>query len=271
MLAERLRAALELFNNKSSLGNAAAEVLAHPGIEDFPEYARPVNPDLRQPASANHERLLASLERIGHARTPAEAAQAAREAVRGMDSATLRELVATLQQAEREEITQLPGMKQLQDAATDLRELGRAFVAQKAEALALQRLDPAAFQTSVPLRFGEGSEDGKLQMFYRRQPGKGKGRDWTQRVVLDLNMSAIGNVVGDLRFYGGQLCVAMLSDDPQTVAALEDGAQELRAGLEAAGFPCEPGFRLIKKNEKLLERDLPAPEPASNQRIDVRI
>ncbi len=262
-LAERLRLALSLFSQQSAA--FASPAGAHPGVQDFPAYALPVDAPANTGDRARLEQTLLELARAG---TPEETARAAREALRGIDAPTLRELASVLQQAERDEAGSLPGMQQLRDASDALRDLGRTFVAQKAETLATQ--DQTVWAGSVPLRFGNETKDGHLQMFYRK--GGKEGKDWTQRVVLDLDMSGIGAVVGDLKFFKGQLAVSLLSPDAQTVHWLESGADELQAGLEAAGFPCTPAFRILprKASGTTGAADTqPAPRTAPG-RLDVR-
>lgn len=267
-LAQRLRLALTMFTQ----AGFTTAVGAHPGVQDFPAYARPVDAYALSgsggtPDRARLEGILHDLARAG---SPEEATRTARDAMRGIDAHTLRELAAVLQQAERSEIDQLPGLRELRDASDALRDLGRTFVAQKAENLAAQ--EPLVWSGSVPLKFGNDSKDGHLQMFYRK--GGKEGKDWTQRVVLDLDMSAIGTVVGDLKFLNGQLTVALLAPEAQTVRWLESGSEELAAGLEAAGFPCAPAFRVLPRKSAAtagLQEDKAEPTPRTAPgRLDIR-
>lgn len=251
-------------------GAAAASIRAgHPGAEGMADYLKSVPDHLRQPGRADLQAVDRLLGELARAQSPQEAAQITRSALGGMDSATLRELATLLQQAEREELRSLPALEQLKAASDEVRQLGRAFMAQKAENLATLRHDPAVYSAQIPLKFGDTSGDGQLQMFYRRKTG-GKERDWTQRVVLDLRMSALGGVVGDLRFHAGQLNVSLLSEDPQTLAMLQEDADELATGLAEAGFDCTPGFRLLKKPEKASRKNEDTPQPAPPGRLDIR-
>ena len=250
-------------------GAAAAVRAAHPGAESMADYLKSVPDHLRQPGQADLQSVDRLLGELARAQSPQEAAQITRSALGGMDNATLRELATLLQQAEREELRSLPALEQLKSASDEVRQLGRAFMAQKAENLATLRHDPAVYSAQIPLKFGDTSGDGQLQMFYRRKTG-GKERDWTQRVVLDLRMSALGGVVGDLRFHAGQLNVSLLSEDPQTLAMLQEDADELATGLAEAGFDCIPGFRLLKKPEKSQRKNDDTPQPAPPGRLDIR-
>lgn len=258
-MADRLKLAVSLFGIQSAEAALFASAAAHPGVQELPDYARPLVSD------APGDSLQQAVRNILHAQTPDEAALAARTAMRALDTPAVRELAAALQQVEREELSGLPGMQHLREASNELRELGRTFLAQKAENLAGQEQNPAVWSGQIPLRFGDSNEDGSLQMFYRR--GKKEQKEWTQRVVLDLIMSGLGGVVGDLQFFQGQLGVALLSPDQDTVRWLESGADELSAGLEEAGFPCAPGFRVLQKQQAKPAEEAPRTRPG---RLDIR-
>ncbi len=253
-----LRAALEKLNANTLMSMRAdidvVQIPRHPGVENFPESMKPVADNHSPVSSIDHQALRSAVERLEQANTPAQAAEIAREVTRTMDGATLREFARVLQHAEREEISSQPGMRELREAAASVRELGRAFVAQKLENIAGQRMNPEVYAASVPFRFSGGGDDGEsgdgnLQMFYRKSK-RGSGRDWTQRVVLELDMSALGNVVGDIRFYEGALNLALLTPEQESADWLESGLDELAENLAGVGFPCTPGVRLIRKAPK---------------------
>ena len=231
------------------------ERLAHPGISSIPEFWERVEVDSITLQKADLPVLKEGIERILNAPSAQKAEELTRELLRSVDKDTLRTLAGTLQEIEREEIQKHPALNSLREASHELRELGRALVAQKAENLAQSRNDPASFNTSIPFTFNDSSgngDEGKLSMFYNRS--KGRKGDWQQRVILDLNMSVLGNIIGDIQFLDGMINVNLVSSERDTVAILEGEKDELSGGLENLGFEVSIGVRLLEP-EKIRERE----------------
>ena len=223
------------------------ERLAHPGISSIPEFWERVEVDSITLQKADLPAIREGIEQIINEPSSRRAQELTRELLRTVDKETLRTLAGTLQEIEREEIQKHPALSSLREASHELRELGRALVAQKAENLAGSRNAPANFSTSIPFTFNGNSDnnkEGRLSMFYNRSKG-GKG-NWQQRVILDLNMSVLGNIIGDIQFYEGMINVSLVSSERTTVAILEAEKEELGSGLENLGFAASIGVRLLE-------------------------
>ena len=246
------------------------ERFAHPGINNLPEFWQKVDIDSATLENSDISKIKQTIEQILTAQTPEKAQHAAKEMLQTIDRDTLRTLASTLQEIEREEIQKHPTLQSLKEASKELRELGRALVAQKAENLSNSRNDPASFNTSIPFNFNNGSdggEDGKLSMFYNKS--KGKKGNWQQRVLLDLNMSVLGNIIGDIQFHEGIINVSFISSNKETVNILEKDKEDLLTGLESLGFQASVGVRLLKpKSERAASKE--APLTPSTHLLDVK-
>lgn len=233
------------------------ERFAHPGINNLPEFWQKVDIDSATLENSDISKIKQTIEQILTAQTPEKAQHAAKEMLQTIDRDTLRTLASTLQEIEREEIQKHPALQSLKEANKELRELGRALVAQKAENLSTSRNDPASFNTSIPFNFNngnDGEEDGKLSMFYNKS--KGKKGNWQQRVLLDLNMSVLGNIIGDIQFHEGIINVSFISSNKDTVNILEKDKEDLLTGLESLGFQASVGVRLLEpKAEKAASKE----------------
>ena len=235
------------------------ERFAHPGINNMPEFWQKVDIDSTTLENSDFSKIKQTIEQILTAQTPEKAQHATKEMLRTIDRDTLRTLASTLQEIEREEMQKHPALQSLKEANKELRELGRALVAQKAENLSNSRNDPASFNTSIPFNFnnenGDG-EDGKLSMFYNKS--KSKKGNWQQRVLLDLNMSVLGNIIGDIQFHEGIINVSFISSNKNVVSILEKDKDELLSGLEDLGFQASVGVRLLEpKTEKATNKETP--------------
>ncbi len=237
------------------------EHISHPGIGNLPEFWEPVNIDNATLQKADLKEVKNIIEQVMNSETPEHAKALTREMLKTIDKDTLRTLASTMQEIEKDEINKQPSLRHLREANTELRELGRALVAQKAENLASSRNDPASFTTSIPFSFnnqdGQG-EEGKLSMFYnKRRSSKG---NWQQRVILDLNMSVLGNIIGDIQFYDNTINLSLISSSRDTVAILESEQETLHSNLESLGFNSSIGIKLM---EPKLEKET-APESRKN-------
>lgn len=214
---------------------------SHPGVRDFPSAWK----EVATPNPPNVSRLESALREIFSANSIEEVTQKTREVVRKLDNETLRALSANLQSVEREEIAAQPALSRLANVASELRDLGRMMVAMKAENLATMHHDPAYMSAILPFKLHDESGDGKLQMYYRKQKNRGP-KNWLQRVVLDLDLTALGNVIGDLRFTADKkLSVTIATTEHESNKVLQQDRDELANALSACGFPCTPEFRLI--------------------------
>ncbi|GHT07313.1 hypothetical protein FACS1894139_15400 [Planctomycetales bacterium] len=236
-------AALNLNNAALKLPHhdALPAALKHPGVEPTPLAWRDLaaNPD----AKIDLPRLENALRQIFSGGTPDDAAMKTAEVIKQLDRVTLRELAATLQAVERDEIAAQPALSKLADAAGELRDLGRMFTAMKMENLAADQQNPALMSATIPFQSPSGNGDGKLQVFYKRGGGK---KGWSQRVVLDLAMSALGDVIGDLRFtLDKKLSLVVGAETPEKCARLSADQNELIANLAQIGFFCQPEFRVV--------------------------
>ncbi len=165
--------------------------------------------------------------------TPRAAARA-RDELPQRDSAVLRQAAARLSEMETELLRADPLVSKLADAATSLRDLGRQLLATKAENLAAQDRNPAVVLAEVPFKLNDDAGDGRMQMFYRR--GKKKGDGWSSRVILDLNTTRIGPILGDMRFFGQDMTLNLFVDRAEAADYLSASAGELEENLSAKGF-----------------------------------
>lgn len=228
-------------------GGADASGLAslpYPGVEPGSGQEWVLPPPERG-AWVDQARVETILRDILSAPTPEAAARRVTEAERELDRQSLRALGQRLEEEESARIGQDTALRTLRDAAGDIRDLGRRFLAMKAEALATLRQDSPMFVADVPIRFRDEDHDSRLRMFYRKGGGRKKDRDWDQRVLLDLDLSRLGTVMGDLRFAGGVLSVRILAQDGDAATHLQEGADMLVDALREKGFPCQPTFGVL--------------------------
>ncbi|MCD7896533.1 MAG: hypothetical protein LUG50_07645 [Planctomycetaceae bacterium] len=164
----------------------------------------------------------------------------AMEELKGKEPAVLKETASRLSERERETLRSDPLMGKLSDAATSLRDLGRQLLAVKAENLAGQDRNPGVMLAEVPLKFGDDTGDGRMQMFYRRSKGKNDG--WTQRVILDLNTTRLGPVLGDMRFFNKDMILNLFVERHDLATYLESASEQLIDGLWVKGFRVKARF-----------------------------
>ena len=80
-------------------------------------------------------------------------------------------------------------------------------------------------------------------MFYRR--GRGKQEGWSSRVILDLNTTRMGSVLGDLRFFGQDMTVNIFVERQDLAGYLESESERLIDGLWAKGFRVKARFMVL--------------------------
>ncbi|MDR0362269.1 MAG: hypothetical protein LBJ46_06245 [Planctomycetota bacterium] len=155
----------------------------------------------------------------------------------------LRGLAARLMDTERAVIRTEPFLTRLAEAANSLRELGRQLIAVKAENIAGQDRTPGVMLAEVPFKLNEGGGDGRMQMFYRKG-GSAKG-GWSSRVILDLNTTVLGQVLGDMRFFGKDMVLNMFVDNKGTADFLARAGGELADKLLGKGFRLKSRFFVL--------------------------
>jgi hypothetical protein len=155
----------------------------------------------------------------------------------------LRETAARLTRQEAEIMRGDPLLNKLSDAASTLRDLGRQALAVKAENVAGQDRNPGVMLAEVPFRLNDDAGDGRMQMFYRRSKGRQDG--WSSRVILDLNTTRMGPVLGDLRFFGQDMTVNMFVEKQDLADYLEREAESLIDGLWSKGFRVKARFMVL--------------------------
>lgn len=155
----------------------------------------------------------------------------------------LRETASRLAREEAEAMRREPTLNKLADAASNLRDLGRQSLAVKAENIAGQDRNPGVMLAEVPFKLNDDAGDGRMQMFYRKS--KGKGDSWSSRVILDLNTTRMGPVLGDLRFFGQDMVVNMFVEDQDLAGYLERESETLVDGLWAKGFRVKARFMVL--------------------------
>ncbi|MDR1612753.1 MAG: hypothetical protein LBT97_08205, partial [Planctomycetota bacterium] len=233
---------------ESATATPPREALPHPGVNP-PEFEllrpgglldqylaggpRVGRPDFGEAGEAVAELLSASPERRQ---------RAARE-LANREQPFLRELSSRLLAAERAALRADPFLTRLAAATNSLRELGRQFIAVKAENLAGQDRNPGVTLAEAPFRLNDSGGDGRMQMFHRRG-GAAKG-GWSSRVILDLNTTALGPVLGDLRFFGKDLVVNLFVGKQETADFLARESGGLTDRLLGKGFRLKARFLVL--------------------------
>ncbi len=193
---------------------------------------------------------------------------------------TLRETAARLTRRESELMRGDPLLNRLSDAASTLRDLGRQALAVKAENVAGQDRNPGVMLAEVPFKLNDDAGDGRMQMFYRKSQGKQDG--WSSRVILDLNTTRMGPVLGDLRFFGQDMVVNMFVESQDLAAYLEREAESLIDGLWGKGFrvktrfmvlpasPARTAPRIHAERPEIAGESVEEDVPAGTHRLDVK-
>lgn len=159
------------------------------------------------------------------------------------DPEVLRETAQRLSERENELLRSHAALTKLSDAASGLRDLGRQLLAAKAENIAAQDREPGVMLAEVPLKFNDDTGDGRMQMFYRRSKNKGDG--WSSRVILDLNTTRMGPVLGDMRFFGQDMILNVFVNEKETADYLEGESEMLVDALWSKGFRVKTRFMVL--------------------------
>ncbi len=262
---EQMLAALTDARGDPWAGQSSARP-AHPGVNPAGTAPSAAAPTM----SASPDALSQAAREILQAENPEQAAEAVRRAVESQDQAALRTLSAELERAERDALARDPVVQRLGDALDALREVGRRFLVYKAENLSSLRQDPSVFVAEMPFRLGEEEGSGRVQLFYRRRQQR-EGRRWSARVVLDLQTTRLGPVVGDLRFYKQDLSLSLFSANRELSDFLARDRKDLIGGLQDKGFHASARFLVIPDAEPVRttpSRDGALP-PRAEGRLDV--
>jgi hypothetical protein len=206
------------------------------GMENPPEGSRPeLLPRLVQTIFGSEGEVTAeeraALERLFSSRSGELRAGEARQAAQTLRPETATRLATVLADREQAAMQQDPLIRQLGDLHEGLRNLAERASAFKAETIAGMRQEPGIFVAEVPFREGGEGSDGRLQVWYRRRK-RGNTEAHSHRVLLDLNTTRLGAVVGDLRFQPSQLDLAVRVEDEDARAHLHSGVGELEDGLK---------------------------------------
>ncbi len=173
---------------------------------------------------------------------PEKQAEALRD-LPGKNKALLRETASRLASMEQQLLRADAQLNKLSDAASSLRDLGRQLLAVKAENVAGQERNPQVMLAEVPFKLADNGGEGRMQMFYRRS--KSKADSWTSRVILDLNTTVLGPVLGDMRFFGSDMVLNMFVDDQKTADFLAQSGDELAEQLLGKGFRLKSRFMVL--------------------------
>ncbi len=195
--------------------------------------AQPLSPE----AKASTEQLMKEL--LGDNR---ERVETALKELAGRDKAQLRELASRLSELEQRTIRSDPALNRLADASSSLRDLGRQLIAIKAENLAGQEREPGVMFAEVPFKLTDQQGDGRMQMFYRRSK---TAKGWSARVILDLNTTNMGPVLGDMRFFGQDMVLNLFVENSEIAGFLAEKTEELSEALQAKGFRLKPKFLVL--------------------------
>jgi hypothetical protein len=215
------------------------------------------------PAAKEAEKLIADL-----LSEQPEKAEKAWRGLPGRGPEVIREAVRQLSRLENRALRSEPLLNLLAEAAGAIRDLGRQILAAKAENLAGRERDPGVMLAEVPFTLSDSQGDGRMQMFYRRSQGKAGG--WTSRVILDLNTTGLGPVLGDLRFFGKDLILNLFVDRGDTARYLEAAADDLLQALRDKGFRPRPRFLVLpppKPPEIRSENPLAAAPPTPAETV----
>ena len=208
-------------------------------------------------------------------------AETARRELGQRDYQVLREAAKSLSRMENRLLRAEPQLARLAEGAGILRELGRQALAIKAENLAGREREPGMLLAEIPFRLAEDQGEGRLQMFHRKT-GTG-GRGWTSRVILDLNTTSLGPVLGDMRFFGRDLILNLFVGKSEMAEFLAESGGDLIRTMLDKGFRVTPHFLVLpppKSREGRPEvREPPPEEPPAIQsgplsrrrgRLDIR-
>ncbi|MDR1520789.1 MAG: flagellar hook-length control protein FliK, partial [Planctomycetota bacterium] len=73
----------------------------------------------------------------------------------------------------------------------------------------------------------------------RRAKGGGA---WTSRIILDLDTTGLGAVLGDMRFLGNDMALNLFAEKAGAADFLAEAAEDLVQALSARGFRLKPRF-----------------------------
>lgn len=170
-------------------------------------------------------------------------AESALRDLSGRGKQALANSASRLAEMERDIIRNDPVLTRLSDAAGTIRDLGRQLIAAKAENLATADRNPGVMMAEVPFKLNEDGGNGRMQMFYRRSKSAKGG--WSARVILDLNTTSMGPVLGDMRFFGQDMVLNLFVDKQETAEFLAGSAEDLTEALLGKGFRLKPKFMVL--------------------------
>ncbi len=178
---------------------------------------------------------------------------------------TLRESLLRLAEAAERELATMdagaPGRKDLEQAASTARSALETLDVHR-DVNILSRREGGPFVVQVPAAFPGGI---RVQDLFIYPEGGRDGEDGSAeesfRVVLCLNMEALGDILVDARLSGGRMSGALRCGTEEVRQFLQSGMDELKERLAAAGFP-DAGIVCLADhdiNRTILERRLSLP------------
>ncbi|GEM_PF-1798315 len=155
--------------------------------------------------------------------------------------ATLRESLVRLAEAAEREMAAMdagaPGRKSLEQAASTARSALETLDVHR-DVNILSRREGGPFVLQVPAAFPGGIRVQDL-FLYPEGGQEGGGEDGKEafRMVLCLNMEALGDILVDARLAGGRMSGTLRCGTEEVREYLQSGLDELRERLAASGFP----------------------------------
>ncbi len=154
---------------------------------------------------------------------------------------TLRESLLRLVEAAERELAGMeagaPGRKSLEQAASTARSALETLDIHR-DVNILSRREGGPFVIQVPAAFPGGIRIQDLFIYPEgEQEGGDGGTEESFRVVLCLNMEALGDILVDARLSGGRMTGALRCGTEEVRQFLQSGMDELKERLGAAGFP----------------------------------
>ncbi|MHC4871407.1 MAG: hypothetical protein ACYTFY_06150 [Planctomycetota bacterium] len=165
-------------------------------------------------------------------------------------------ILQSLRHSERTALEENPVISRITQAHESVQSIVEKAAAYKAENVLASRNDPVVFMAEVPFRMGEDEGDGKLK-FYGRKTTKQKTKSWNNRVVVDLIMSNLGPVLGDMKFSESKLDIKIGLADIDAYDLLANDLEELKTALQEKGFNPAVDLKIIEPEPEAENKPAP--------------
>lgn len=179
-------------------------------------------------------------------------AERIKELVSRMKPENRNNILQALRAQEKSLIEENPVITRLSQAHEAVQAVADKAAAYKAENILGSQKDPVVFMAEVPFKLAGETGDGKLK-FYGRKGTPKNLKSWNHRVVLDLIMSNIGPVLGDMKFLNSRLDVNIGIADSEAEKALADEIEVLKENLVQKGYNPEINLKVIEPIEEVEE------------------